>query len=98
MYFIMDVLQPTEHATMSELESYLESLYDDLQAKIRGTGLILQLARTPDNLFELAENGRSPYHSFCANFSSVINVVLGRGFVGFSFSFLSERPYIHVST
>ena len=42
---------------MAELDSYLELLYDDLQAKIRGTGLILQLARNPDNLNELSSNG-----------------------------------------
>jgi len=42
---------------MAELDSYLELLYDDLQAKIRGTKLILQLARNPDNLQELASNG-----------------------------------------
>jgi len=42
---------------MAELDSYLELLYDDLRAKIRGTKLILQLARNPDNLQELASNG-----------------------------------------
>ena len=46
---------------MTELDSYLELLYDDLQAKIRGTGLILQLARNPDNLNELSSNGTSLY-------------------------------------
>ena len=40
-----------------ELDSYLELLYDDLQAKIRGTGFILQLARNPDHLNELSLNG-----------------------------------------
>lgn len=45
-----------EKADMTELDSYLELLYDDLQAKIRGTGLILQLARNPDNLNELSSN------------------------------------------
>lgn len=44
---------------MSELDSYLENLYDDIQAKIRGTGLILQLARIPDNLAYLVESGTS---------------------------------------
>ena len=33
------MLQPTENATMSELDSYRENLYDDLQSKIRGTGM-----------------------------------------------------------
>ncbi len=42
---------------MSNVDSYLESLYDDLPAKISGTALILQLAKTPDNLMEFAENG-----------------------------------------
>lgn len=42
---------------MTELDSYLELLYDDLQAKIRGTGLILKLARNPDNLNDLFSNG-----------------------------------------
>ncbi len=51
------LLQPTEQATMADLDSYLEFLYDDLQAKISGTALILHLARTPDNLIELAGNG-----------------------------------------
>ena len=50
-------LQPTEVATMTDLDSYLENLYDDMQAKIRGTGLILQLARIPDNLAFLIESG-----------------------------------------
>lgn len=50
-------MQPTENAAMSELDSYLEYLYDDMQSKIRGTGLILQLARSPDNLCYLMENG-----------------------------------------
>lgn len=49
--------QDEERANMAELDSYLELLYDDLQAKIRGTGLILQLARNPDNLNELSSNG-----------------------------------------
>lgn len=35
----------------------MELLYEDLPEKIRGTGLILQLARNPDNLEELAVNG-----------------------------------------
>lgn len=52
-----DHVQLTEIATMAELDSYLECLYDDMQAKIRGTGLILQLARIPDNLAFLIESG-----------------------------------------
>ena len=43
---------------MTDLETYLELLYEDIPAKIRGTGLILQLARVPDNLVELITNGK----------------------------------------
>ena len=43
---------------MSDIDVYLENLYEDLQGKIRGTGLILQLARTPDNLPLLIDNGK----------------------------------------
>jgi len=35
----------------------VELLYEDLPEKIRGTALILQLSRNPDNLEELATNG-----------------------------------------
>lgn len=42
---------------MVELDSYLEGLYDDLPAKTKSTGLILHLARVPENLLELADNG-----------------------------------------
>lgn len=42
---------------MAELDDYLELLYDDLPAKIKGTGMILQLARSPEHLHELALNG-----------------------------------------
>ena len=53
------IVQCSEEGNMVELESYLEGLYDDIPAKIRATGLILQLARIPDNLLELASNGNS---------------------------------------
>lgn len=43
---------------MAELDDYLELLYDDLPSKVKGTGLILQLARTPDNLLTLAQTGQ----------------------------------------
>ena len=41
-----------------DLADYLELLYEELTDKIHGTGLILQLARNPDNLLELASNGK----------------------------------------
>ena len=45
---------------MADLDDYLELLYDDLPSKIKGTGMILQLARTPDNLLNLAQTGETP--------------------------------------
>lgn len=36
-------------------DDYLELLYEDLPEKLRGSALILQLARNPDNLQELFE-------------------------------------------
>ena len=44
---------------MVELDVYLEGLYDNLPAKTRSTGLILQLARLPENLIELANNSEN---------------------------------------
>lgn len=38
----------------------MELLYEELPSKVRGTGMILQLARIPDNLQELAVNGEGP--------------------------------------
>jgi len=36
----------------------MEMLYDDTASKIKGSSLILQVARNPDNLTELAQNGK----------------------------------------
>ena len=43
-------------ANLNEIDDYMEMLYDDTPQKIKGTGLILQVARNPDNLTELAQN------------------------------------------
>lgn len=53
------LMQNSEEASMVELDTYIEGLYDDLAAKTKSTGLILQLARLPENLIELANNGES---------------------------------------
>lgn len=46
-----------ETANINELDEYSEMLYeDDLTIKIRGSALLLQLARNPDNLDELFQN------------------------------------------
>lgn len=45
-----------ERANINDLEMYLEMMYDDTDEKIRGTALILQLARNSENLDELCQN------------------------------------------
>lgn len=46
-----------ETANINDLDEYAEMLYeDDFNTKIRGSALILQLARNPDNLEELFQN------------------------------------------
>lgn len=45
-----------EKASIRSMDAYVEMLYDELPDKIRGSSLILQLARNPDNLEELARN------------------------------------------
>ena len=45
-----------EIANINYLEDYIELLYEEVSSKVRGSGLILQLARNPDNLEELAQN------------------------------------------
>lgn len=39
------------------MDEYIELLYEGIPEKIRGSALILQLARNPDNLEELLHNG-----------------------------------------
>ncbi|XP_063683184.1 kinesin-associated protein 3-like [Bolinopsis microptera] len=51
-----DIDEIQEKADLNELESYVDLLYDDMKTKTKGTSLILQLARNPDNLAELIEN------------------------------------------
>ena len=45
-----------ELANINNLEEYIELLYEEGAAKVRGARLILQLARNPDNLEELSQN------------------------------------------
>ena len=47
-----------EVANINDVDEYLEMLYEDLPEKVKGCALILQLARNPDNLEELFQNGR----------------------------------------
>ncbi|XP_059503830.1 kinesin-associated protein 3a isoform X4 [Stegostoma tigrinum] len=45
-----------EIANINDVEDYIELLYEDISDKVRGSALILQLARNPDNLEELLQN------------------------------------------
>lgn len=46
-----------EKPSIRNLEEYVELLYEDLPERIRGSDLILRLARYADNLEELEKNG-----------------------------------------
>ncbi|KAF4799805.1 Kinesin-associated protein 3 [Turdus rufiventris] len=46
-----------EVANINDMDEYIELLYEDIPDKVRGSALILQLARNPDNLEELLING-----------------------------------------
>jgi len=50
-----------ERAIISNVDSYIELLYEEIPGKIKGSSLILQLARVPDNLLELTKNGNLCY-------------------------------------
>lgn len=52
-------LQLDEEANINSIDEYVELLYEDIQEKIRGATLIFQLARNPNNLEELIQNGSS---------------------------------------
>lgn len=51
-----------ERAVISSVDSYIELLYEEIPGKIKGSSLILQLARIPDNLLELTKNGNLNYY------------------------------------
>ncbi|TNN58151.1 Kinesin-associated protein 3 [Liparis tanakae] len=51
-----------EEASVTRVDEYIELLYEGVPEKIRGSALILQLARNPDNLEELLHNGTAPLH------------------------------------
>ncbi len=48
--------QMDEQASMGKLDSYIELLYEELEGKIRGTALILQLTKQNENLQDLSQN------------------------------------------
>uniref|UniRef100_A0A4W6E8F3 Kinesin-associated protein 3b n=1 Tax=Lates calcarifer TaxID=8187 RepID=A0A4W6E8F3_LATCA len=49
-------LELNEEASITRVDEYVELLYEGIPEKIRGSALILQLARNPDNLEELLHN------------------------------------------
>lgn len=52
-----DILgQTDELSSMAKLDSYVELLYEEVEGKIRGTSLILQLAKQNENLQDLSQN------------------------------------------
>ena len=60
-----------------DIEVYLELLYEELPDKIRGTAMILQLARNPDNLLELSTSGWcSTTHSFTSQPTPVFMTIM----------------------
>ena len=48
--------EPEEMANINNLDDYIELLYEEVPSKVKGSSLILQLARNPDNLEELSQN------------------------------------------
>lgn len=50
-------LKLDEEANINSMDEYVEFLYEEIPEKIRGATLILHLARNPDNLEELLQNG-----------------------------------------
>ncbi|THD19439.1 Kinesin-associated protein 3 [Fasciola hepatica] len=51
-----DSTEIDEVAHLTDLDDYLELLYEDTGDKLRASALVLQLARNPDNLEELFQN------------------------------------------
>ncbi|KAI4810175.1 hypothetical protein KUCAC02_019016 [Chaenocephalus aceratus] len=51
-----DGMELNEEASITRVDEYIELLYEGIPEKIRGSALILQLARNPDNLEELLHN------------------------------------------
>jgi hypothetical protein len=46
-----------KQASMKEIDTYIEGLYEEVKEKVASTRLILQLAKIPENMQELVSNG-----------------------------------------
>jgi hypothetical protein len=53
-------------------------LYEDVSEKVRGTSLVLQLARNPDNLEEMLHNGKALWASERVHIVETLLGALGR--------------------
>jgi hypothetical protein len=53
----IDLNLNTKAATMSDIDSYIEGLYEEMNEKITSTQMILQLAKNPANMSALVSNG-----------------------------------------
>ena len=52
-----------EIANLTDLDDYLELLYEGIPEQLKASALILQLARNPDNLEEIYLNGWNRFSS-----------------------------------
>ncbi|KAL8617694.1 hypothetical protein ACOMHN_039642 [Nucella lapillus] len=52
----IDATEVDETANINDVDEYMDMLYEDLPDKVKGSALLLQLARNPDNLEELFQN------------------------------------------
>lgn len=50
---------PTTDVSFNNIDEYVELLYEELTERVRGSAMILQIARNADNLEELEKNGES---------------------------------------
>lgn len=57
-----DATDIDEVANINDVDDYFDMLYEDVPEKVKGSALLLQLARNPDNLEELFSNGTASFH------------------------------------
>lgn len=72
-------LKLDEEASINSIDEYVELLYEDIQEKIRGATLIFQLARNPDNLEELIQNGTLNTYKYIYSMLSIFTFNLSNG-------------------
>eukprot|EP00294_Goniomonas_avonlea_P008312 CAMPEP_0114554636 /NCGR_PEP_ID=MMETSP0114-20121206/8318_1 /TAXON_ID=31324 /ORGANISM="Goniomonas sp, Strain m" /LENGTH=691 /DNA_ID=CAMNT_0001739701 /DNA_START=77 /DNA_END=2149 /DNA_ORIENTATION=+ len=90
--------QPEGLGDIEQLEIYIEMLYDTMEEKVKGTLMILQLARNPDNLERMIQSetllgvlSRLLKEDCKKSTDLVINIV----YIFFSFSNFSEfHPFL----